>query len=57
MHAGDFQHSVPVLTEDGRLRNLADAEPLFQAMVRGAKVPRSWIVLPEEAKGKMGRER
>ncbi len=57
MHAGDFQHSMPVLMDDGRLRNLADAEPLFQAMVRDAKVPRSWIVLPEEAKTKLGRDR
>ena len=57
MHAGDLQHSMPVLMDDGRLRNLADAEPLFQAMVRDAKAPKSWLVMPEQAKARLGRER
>jgi hypothetical protein len=47
-----------VQMEDGRLRHLSDAEPLFQALVRESRTAiKRWLALPEEAKQKLGRKR
>ena len=56
MHQGDFQQALMVLMEDGSLRSLVDAEPLYSAMVKDSKQAntRIWLSLPAEAKSKLG---
>lgn len=58
MHADDYRQSMLVLMDDGRIRHLTDAEPLFNAMATESKSgKKTWLVLPKEAKDKMGRTR
>lgn len=58
VHSGDLQQSMLVLMDDGRVVALAEADPLFRALVREAGASqRTWIVLPAEAKERLGRER
>jgi uncharacterized protein len=58
MHSGDFKQSIRVLMDDGRVRHLTEAEPLFNAMLREShSLSKSWLVLPLEAKTRLGRER
>ncbi len=58
VHAGDFQTPMLVQMDDGRLRHLSDAEPLFKALVRESRgSSKQWIVLPDEAKQLFGRSR
>ena len=58
MHRGDLHQSMRVLMDDGQVRQLFDADPLFRAMVTdsGAST-KSWLVLPGEAKALLGRGR
>ena len=55
---GDSNQSMQVLLDDGRIRSLADADPLFKSMIResGAQ-QKQWLVLPATAKVALGRKR
>lgn len=53
MHAGDSQHTMQVLMDDGTRRTLSEAEPLYEMMVRETK-PRAWLALPAQAKQRLG---
>lgn len=58
MHESDHRQSMLVLMDDGRVRTLPEADPLFLSMVSESKqFQRSWLVLPEEAKQLLGRNR
>jgi len=58
MHAGDSRQSMLILRDDGHIKPLTEADPLFKAMVSsshsGHKV---WLSLPKEAKDILGRTR
>lgn len=54
----DYKQSMMVIMEDGRLRHLVDAEPLFGAMAKETGVvKKKWLVVPSEVKKAMGRAR
>jgi HD superfamily phosphohydrolase len=58
MHESDHRRSMLVQMDDGRVLTLGEAEPLFTSMVKeSSHYAKNWIVLPEEAKGLLGRER
>jgi HD superfamily phosphohydrolase len=58
VHTGDYQSPMLVQMDDGRLRHLTDAEPLFQALVRESRgSTKQWLALPEKAKRLLGRVR
>ena len=58
MHAGELQQPMMVQMDNGRLEPLQKSEPLWNAMVtESKKLDRSWLVMPEEAKKQLGRER
>ncbi len=58
IQAGDHAQSMAVALEDGRIVGLQEAEPLFGYLVRESKnAMRRWLVIPEEAKRKLGRVR
>ena len=58
VHAGDSEHSLRVLAEDGNFKQLGDADPLFNTLLTGADSYRqSWLALPREAKEILGRTR
>lgn len=58
VHEGDYQRSMLVRMDDGRVRHLSDAEPLFNALVKESRAAnKRWLVMPEEAKILMGRSR
>lgn len=58
VNVADFKKSMNVLMDDGRVRHLGDAEPLFGAMAKASgSSDKAWIVLPQEAKRLLGRER
>lgn len=58
VHSGDSKQSMLVLMDDGRVRQLTEAEPLFASMVKeSATAKKTWFAIPEEAKAKMGRDR
>jgi HD superfamily phosphohydrolase len=54
----DYHQSMMVIMEDGRLRNLSDAEPLFGSMAKeSSALKKHWLVVPQEVKHKLGRAR
>ena len=58
LHGGDNRQAMKVLLDNGDLKELTDAEPLFSALVKESRYPKKqWIVLPEEAKKILGRKR
>jgi len=58
VHLGDFKQSMLVLMDDGRVRHLTDAEPLFASLVKeSGTAKKTWMALPEEAKVLIGRDR
>lgn len=58
MQAADYQQSMSVLMDDGRILRLAEAEPLFAALARESNLTkRIWYAMPMEAKQKFGRVR
>lgn len=58
MHAGDYRQSMRVLMDDGKVRLLTEAEPLFNAMLKEShNLQRSWLAIPAETKLLLGRER
>ena len=58
MHEGDGKKSMLVLMDDGSIKQLQDAEPLYRAMIKESKgLTRSWLAMPEEGKKGLGRVR
>jgi HD superfamily phosphohydrolase len=58
MHQSDYKKSLLVQLDDGSIKALNQAEPLFEALVRESKqLRKSWLVLPAEAKLAWGRTR
>jgi hypothetical protein len=58
VHSGDTRQSMLVQLEDGRVMTLAEADPMFKAMVTDDRISRrSWIALPKEAKAALGHVR
>lgn len=58
MHGGDSQQSMKVLMDSGIVRELFDAEPLFESLVKESRsYQKLWFVMPEEAKELLGRLR
>ncbi len=58
MHGGDSRQSMKVLMDTGTVRELFDAEPLFESLVKESRsYQKLWLVMPEEAKEILGRTR
>jgi hypothetical protein len=58
MHAGDSRQSMLVLKDDGHIKPLTEADPLFKAMVSSANTAqKTWVAMPSEVKAHLGRER
>jgi hypothetical protein len=58
MHSGDTKQSMLVRLDNGTTITLAEADPLFKAMVTDARVSnRSWLAMPQEAKLTLNRTR
>ena len=58
VHAGDQEHSMAVLLDDGTLRPAAEIAPLLKALFEEDRLPRNaWLAMPEEAKLIIGRAR
>jgi HD superfamily phosphohydrolase len=58
VNAGDAHNPMMVRLDTGVLRTIADADPLYRALsseYRASK--RGWLVMPSEAKGRLGRPR
>ena len=58
VHSGDTKQSMLVQLDDGSVITLAEADPLFQAMVSASRFSeRCWLAMPKEVKTKLGRSR
>ncbi|MBN8548711.1 MAG: HD domain-containing protein [Deltaproteobacteria bacterium] len=58
MNAGDTDQSMLVLMDNGAVKQLTDAEPLFNSMMKESKTAKkSWLTMPKEAKALLGRIR
>jgi len=57
MHANDSKQSPSVLMDDGRIVPLIEADPLFRTMISDKEGIRTWLVMPEAAKARLGRNR
>jgi HD superfamily phosphohydrolase len=58
VHSGDTKQSMLVQLDDGSVITLAEADPLFQAMVSASRFSeRSWLAMPKEVKTQLGRSR
>ena len=58
VNRADSHQALTVLLENDKEQSLAEADPLIGAMTGEANEGlRSWIVLPQEAKQKLGRSR
>ncbi|MCB0318353.1 MAG: hypothetical protein KDD56_06315, partial [Bdellovibrionales bacterium] len=58
IYHGDSKHSVNVQMEDGQIKELAEADPVFKSLVEAANnSTRTWLVMPVEAKKILGRAR
>jgi len=58
VHAGDLKSSMQVLLDDNRQEPLGKCEPLWDYLTReSGQANKAWIVLPAEAKVKLGIER
>lgn len=58
MNAGETSQSMFVLMDNGAVRQLTEAEPLFNAMVKESKsAKKSWLAMPKEAKALLGKIR
>lgn len=49
---GDTGHAMPVVYENGEVKKLIDADPLYKALVSGS-VLKEWLVMPQEAKERL----
>ncbi len=49
---GDTGHAMPVVYENGEIKKLIDADPLYKALVSGS-VLKEWLVMPQEAKERL----
>ena len=57
-HIGDRHQSMPVVMDDGSIKYLGQADPLFQALIQQtAESNRVWYAMPLEAKELLGRKR
>jgi len=58
VHAGDSEQSLAVLMDHGALLPLDQSAPIFRAMLDESQASsRRWLVMPEEAKRRLGRRR
>lgn len=58
VNAGETSQSMFVLMDNGALRQLTEAEPLFNSMVKESKSgKKSWFAMPKEAKALLGKVR
>ncbi|RMG44007.1 MAG: HD domain-containing protein [Candidatus Dadabacteria bacterium] len=58
VNQSDYENSMLVMLDDGRVLSLSQAEPLFESLVAEAEhTTREWLVVPAEAKKLLGRER
>jgi HD superfamily phosphohydrolase len=58
VHEGDAQQSMLVSGIDGDLASLSTAEPLYRELLSASSnFDRAWLVMPLEAKMRLGRER
>ena len=58
MNTREMGQSMLVLMDDGSVKQLVDADPLFNSMTRETGTStKSWLVLPKEAKAALGRQR
>ena len=58
IYSGDSKHSVNVLMEDGQIKELSEADPVFKSLIDVSKdSERVWYAMPAEAKKILGRTR
>ncbi|MEZ4753124.1 MAG: HD domain-containing protein [Bdellovibrionota bacterium] len=58
IYQGDSKHSVNVLMENGQIKELSEADPVFKSLVKASQDSiRVWYVMPAEAKSLLGRTR
>ena len=58
MHASDLEQSMRVILDNGNVKSLTDADPLFRTLLVDSKQnQRSWLAMPAEAKELFGRVR
>jgi uncharacterized protein len=58
VHAGDSKQSMLVLMDNGQVKALNESEPLLRAMIGESRAfHKRWLVMPQEAKLQLGRER
>lgn len=58
MNSGEMGQSMLVLMDDGSVRQLTDAEPLFSAMAKeSSSTKKFWLAMPKEAKRLLGHSR
>lgn len=58
VHESDFRQSILVSYDDGTIRSLGDAEPLYDEITQESELRvKSWLALPAEAKIVLGRAR
>lgn len=51
LNSSDQHHALSVILDDGTIRPLGDADPLYRAMVTGSSQQnKTWLVLPSEVK-------
>lgn len=56
MHSGESSRAMLVKLDDGSLKSLDSADPLYDALIASSKDTRKhWLVLPGEAKAAMGK--
>ena len=58
VHSNDSKQSLAVLMDNGQILPLNESEPVFRTMVlESNEAHRSWLVMPKEAKERLGRSR
>ncbi|RMD87847.1 MAG: HD domain-containing protein [Candidatus Dadabacteria bacterium] len=58
IHSGDSRQNIRVVMDDGSIKSLSDLDPLWDTLTKESNLVRkSWLVMPEEAKTRLGRER
>ncbi|NLF24827.1 MAG: HD domain-containing protein [Deltaproteobacteria bacterium] len=58
VHSNDSKQSLVVLLDNGQILPLSESEPVFRTMIfESNEVHHSWLVMPQEAKERLGRSR
>ena len=58
VHQGDSRQSMLVTLDDGRQRALIDSDPLMQVLLgEEEEYKKRWLIMPEDVKALLGRER